>query len=149
MDKNTLLRLYQELGSVSAVARHFGLTPSAMRWHYKRHGIETKRGYKSPKNVRYYGEEHYNWKGGTYESGGYRRIYAPDHPNNAGGYVLEHRLVVEKHLGRYLYPTEVVHHINGDKLDNRLENLIVLTRTEHMQLHKSESDRDEKGRFAG
>jgi hypothetical protein len=66
-----------------------------------------------------------DWKGGSYISPqGYRLIYKPDHPYASNGaYVREHRLVMEQHLGRYLLPNEVVHHINGDKLDNRIENL--------------------------
>lgn len=63
---------------------------------------------------------------------GYKTLWLPDHPSAMkAGYILEHRLIMEQHLGRRLLPNEVVHHINGDKLDNRVENLEVMVKESH------------------
>lgn len=75
------------------------------------------------------GENHPNYKGGWVQSG-YRYLCIE------GEQTPEHKHIMEKHLGRKLDEQEVVHHINENKLDNRLENLMVMTRAEHMIHHK-------------
>jgi hypothetical protein len=57
---------------------------------------------------------------------------------------LLHRLVMEKHLKRKLLATEIVHHINENQLDNRIENLEVMTRAEHIRLHHCGKKRPKK-----
>ena len=71
------------------------------------------------------GDKNWAWKGGkAFSSHGYIRIKVDGHPYaDCNGYVYEHRYLVERKIGRTLSRKEVVHHINGIKTDNRLENL--------------------------
>lgn len=94
---------------------------------------------------------------------GYYAIYSPNHPfKDSGNRVKEHRLVVEAHYSLfdikyfceidgkfYLKPDVEVHHINEIKTDNRIENLIPLTKVEHTRLHNNKKiiKRDNLGRF--
>jgi len=66
-----------------------------------------------------------NWKGGRVSMNGYIKVFDRAYSKNKNGYILEHRLVMEKNIGRPLMKKEVVHHINGVKSDNRIENLIL------------------------
>ena len=73
-------------------------------------------------------EEHHNWKGGKLNVGGYVSVLldksSPFYKmTNTAGYVMEHRLEMAKHLQRILEDNETVHHINGIRTDNRIENL--------------------------
>ena len=73
-----------------------------------------------------------NWKGGRKKNPqGYVLVYLPSHPQAQGGYVKEHRLVMEQKLNRLLIASELVHHKNGVKDDNRPENLILVVREKH------------------
>lgn len=77
------------------------------------------------------GEKNPYWKGGQYiNSQGYKMIRI-----KTNNYIREHRYIMEQFLKRSLERTEVVHHKNGNKIDNRIENLQILTRKEHLRLH--------------
>lgn len=85
------------------------------------------------------GKRHWKWKGGRRlnKSNGYIEIYTPGHPyTNYKKIVYEHRLIMEKHIDRFLYPKERVHHINGIKTDNRIENLQLFpSNSKHVEYH--------------
>ena len=90
-----------------------------------------------------------NWRGGRRYCEGYVLVYCPEHPYcDSDNCVSEHRLVLERKLGRYLLPSEVSHHLNGVKTDNRPENLEVYDgHSHHMKEHTLWRKRNDKGQF--
>jgi hypothetical protein len=82
------------------------------------------------------------WRGGkTVTPNGYVLVKQPTHPHaDVRGYVYEHRLVAESKLGRYLLPTEQVHHIDGNKSNNDPRNLEVTSSIEHRRKHAKRDD---------
>jgi hypothetical protein len=87
------------------------------------------------------GENSSQWKGGVCVEGygkyRYRIIMQPNHPQaDSHGYVFEHRIIMERMIKRALTTGEVVHHLNGNGLDNRPENLLLMTNVEHSRYHR-------------
>ena len=81
-------------------------------------------------------EKNPRWNNGRRTTNGYIEILKPKHPYNKRGYVYEHRLVMEKVIGRYLRPEEQIHHINGNKKDNSFKNLLLFaSASEHTNHH--------------
>ncbi len=86
--------------------------------------------------LREHGSAHPAWRGGrSIDYCGYVTVSAPDHPAQNKGRVAEHRLVFEQAHGIRLKATDVVHHINGNRTDNRIDNLVMTTRSGHMFIH--------------
>lgn len=87
-----------------------------------------------------------HWKGGLKKrKDGYILVHLQAHHslrNGKPGYVLAHRLAMELHLGRNLTNDEVVHHLNEDPSDNRIENLAIMTQSEHARLHFAKTNED-------
>lgn len=91
-------------------------------FNFPKHRVGDPGGLKSP-----------HWKGGLYNDHGYRRL---SQGRNIG-YKLEHRIIVEKFLGRKLTRKEVVHHINFIEFDNNLTNLYLFpSQSEHKRYHQ-------------
>lgn len=81
---------------------------------------------------------------------GYKMIYKPEHPNSQyDGYILEHRYVMASHLGRTLEEWEHVHHLDGNKLNNDIVNLQIISASDHSRLHNKQKEivRDSLGRI--
>lgn len=96
-----------------------------------------------------YGDSTKHWKGGSYtDSRGYVMVYHPKHPNSRfNHYICEHRVIMENNIGRYLTKDEEVHHKNGIKDDNRIENLELLSKTHHRSIQRKGIHIDYSGRL--
>lgn len=149
LDDIEWLKKQLETKSMKQIAKDLNTSHGRVSYFVNKHSIEWRGKDKSEKvklalKGKYpfgrNGELAGNWRGGRRKGGSggrYILIYSPNHPY-AGreGYMMEHRLVMEKKLGRFLKLGEYVHHINGDTHDNRPENLKLMNnRKEHSKIH--------------
>lgn len=71
-----------------------------------------------------------------YLNNGYKLLYASAHPaSGRDGTIFEHRWVMEQKLGRFLERAEIVHHLDDNRLNNEIDNLVVMLQSEHVRLH--------------
>ena len=145
MNKQAMLRDYKSGMSLSDLGRKWSVSVGTAYNYMKAAGCKFRS--KSDSTLlaasrgkmhgpRLSGENNHKWNGGQHITCGYMSVRLPGHPKAmAGGYVLQHVLIMEDAISRPLSGTEVVHHINEDKLDNRLENLCVMSDHDHKSLH--------------
>ena len=113
------------------IAEMLETTPKAIQKLYRRYHFPELQNYAPPRR-----EARLGWKGGVKVVKGYAYARTPGHPHASryGNYVAVHRLVVEQHLGRFLHPSEVVHHLDDNPQNNAIENLQVFANNgEHLK----------------
>lgn len=122
VDRDVLLQLVEEAQrSQREIAEYLGVSLPTVERALRQLRVRSKRGRGAPL------ERNYFWRGGQRtDRDRYVMVKVPDHPHaTKDGYVRQHRLVMEKVLGRYLLPTEEVHHKDGDPTNNDPSNLLV------------------------
>ena len=129
--KDYLICEYKD-NSIRQIAHKLNVTQVAIRKYFKKYNIP----FKEKKDTYLRGAKAPNWNGGRHMHNGYIEIYAPKHPHkNKRNCIYEHQKVMEDYLGRYLEKGEVVHHKDLCKTNNNIENLQLLTMSEHSKLH--------------
>ena len=133
------------------ICEKLGIASGYMSRLFKRYNIpKRKMGYWLPDRVKpiyeiKIGENIHSVTGKQTNSNGYVLLRIKSHPKSSrDGLIMEHRVVMEQKLGRYLKDSEIVHHKNEIKNDNRIENLEVMERGKHTRLHHLGSKRSKE-----
>lgn len=103
----------------------------------KKLSIAAKRRFSDPaERAKYQGSRHPAWKGGkTKTTYGYLLVRCPEHPKAINGYIQESHFVWEQHNHRRVPDDHIIHHKDGDRTNNKIENLELTTQHDHALLH--------------
>lgn len=134
-NRELLTQAYETLGSLQKVADYYKVSKKLILNYMKKLDIPRNKRIKKIKPPDTY------YKGYITTWNGYKKVKAPiDHPyKDNKGYIMEHRLVMEQSIGRYLDKNEEVHHIDYNKMNNDISNLLLVTKTEHRRIHLKDS----------
>lgn len=131
-EAQTILELARNGKKSAEIAEAIGKTPKAVQKFFRRYNFPNLHNV-CPREK----HEQPMWKGGVKIVKGYAYQRTNDHPYKSkhGGYVAVHRLVMEKKMGRFLLPEEVVDHIDGNTMNNHPDNLRVFeSNAEHLRV---------------
>ena len=140
-------KYHSENMSLSQIAKFYMVSLRVIIKNFEKYGIDKLEKEEANKIFKK-GSRNVKWNGGMRtHSDGYKQIRDTNHPNADGcGYVYEHRVIMEKHLGRMLSTEEHIHHINGNKSDNRIENLQVVSNSEHRKI-EAEINKNKRNKY--
>lgn len=132
MDKEWLEKEYQSKPTTK-IAKEFNVSPDVIRKWMKYFNLPIR-----DIHQRRAGKFSWNFNGVRLKLNGYWSLFRPDHPkakiNMRKNYILEHIVVMEENLGRYLTDIEIVHHRDGNKLNNNISNLQLFSNSsEHIK----------------
>lgn len=130
-----ICKMYKKGKTLINLVEIYGHNKTLFSRILKRNGFQSRISKETGKTGKYASR----FMGGRYlNHKGYVCLYMPEYKwCHKGGWIQEHRYVMQEHLGKRLLPKEHVHHINGVKTDNRIENLMVMGASEHSKHHNN------------